>query len=104
MHFSLFFFTFFAHCIKLFGFQTARMSINICIYPYLYVHVYISEATANGRINIYLRRGSYVVVVVCLFVCLFGLLATLRENFRTKLHEVSKEGRQWATEPLVKFR
>ena len=48
----------------------------------------------------YLRRGGYVIVVVCLFVC---LLATLRENFRTDLHEIFREGWQWANEQTVKF-
>jgi len=33
-----------------------------------------------------LRQGGYVIVAVCLFVC---LLATLRKNFRTDLHEFS---------------
>jgi len=33
----------------------------------------------------YLRQGGYVFDVACLFVC---LLATLRKNFRTDLHEI----------------
>ena len=36
-----------------------------------------------------------------LFVC---LLATLRENFGTDLHEIFTEGWQWATEQTIKFR
>ena len=36
----------------------------------------------------YLRQGGYVFVVVCLFVC---LLATLRKNFRTDLHEIFRK-------------
>jgi len=36
-----------------------------------------------------------------LFVC---LLATLRKNFRTDLHELFSEGWQWASEQMVKFR
>jgi len=35
------------------------------------------------------------IVVVCLFVC---LLVTLRKNFRTDLHEIFREGWQWASE------
>jgi len=39
----------------------------------------------------YLRQARYVFVVVC-------LLATLRKNFRTDLHEIFREGWQWASE------
>ena len=35
-----------------------------------------------------------------LFVC---LLATLRKNFRTDLHEIFREGWQWANEQTIKF-
>jgi len=38
-----------------------------------------------------------VFVVVC-------LLAILRKNFRTDLYEISREGWQWTSEQLVKFR
>jgi len=48
----------------------------------------------------YLRQGGYVFVVVCLFLC---LLATLRKNLRTDLHEIFKDGWQWANEQIVKF-
>jgi len=48
----------------------------------------------------YLRQGGYVFVGVCLFVC---LLAALRENFRTDLHKIFREGWQWANEQTVKF-
>jgi len=44
----------------------------------------------------YLRQGGYVFVVVC-------LLATLRRNFRTDLHEIFREGWQWANEQMIKF-
>jgi len=37
---------------------------------------------------------------VCLSVC---LLATLRKNFRTDLHEIFRDGWQWANEQMVKF-
>jgi len=43
----------------------------------------------------YLRQRGYVFVVVCLYVC---LLATLRKNFPTDLHEIFSEGWQWANE------
>jgi len=36
----------------------------------------------------------------CWFVC---LLATLCKNFQTDLHEIFREGRQWASEQMVKF-
>jgi len=36
----------------------------------------------------------------CLFVC---LLATLRKNFWTNLHEISREGWQWASEQTITF-
>jgi len=39
----------------------------------------------------YLRQGGYVIVVVC-------LLETLRKNFRTDWHEISREGWQWDNE------
>jgi len=41
-----------------------------------------------------------------LFVCLFVfvcLLATLRKNFQTNLHEIFTQGWQWAIEQIVKF-
>jgi len=39
-----------------------------------------------------------------LFVCLFVfLLATLRKNFRTDLHEIFRECWQWANEQTFKF-
>jgi len=44
----------------------------------------------------YLRQGGYVIIViVCLFVC---LLATLRKNFWTDVHEIFSKGWQWANE------
>ena len=39
-----------------------------------------------------------------LFVCLFvRLLATLWKNFRTDLHQIFREGWQWANEQMIKF-
>ena len=35
---------------------------------------------------------------VCLFIC---LLATLRKNFRKYLHEIFREGWQWANEQIT---
>jgi len=49
---------------------------------------------------LYLRQGGYVFVVVCLFV---SLLAALRKNVRTDLHEIFREGWQLASEQIVKF-
>jgi len=51
-------------------------------------------------LRFYLRQGGYVIVVVCLSVC---LLAALRKNFRTDSHEIFTEGWQWATEQVIKF-
>jgi len=31
------------------------------------------------------------------------LLATLRKNVRTDLHEIFREGWQWANEQMIKF-
>ena len=40
----------------------------------------------------------------CLYVCLtVCLLATLRKNFRTDLHEIFLEGWQWANEQTITF-
>ena len=38
---------------------------------------------------------------VCLFVCVF--IASLRQNFRTDLHGIFREGWQWANEQKIKF-
>ena len=48
----------------------------------------------------YLRQGGYVIVVVCLSV---RLLAALRKNFQTSLHQTFREGWQWANEQMIKF-
>jgi len=40
------------------------------------------------------------IVVLCLFDC---LLATLRKNFGMDLHEIFREGWQWASEQMTKF-
>jgi len=45
-------------------------------------------------------KKDIVIVVVCRFV---RLLATLRENFRTDLHEIFWEGWQRASEQKIKF-
>ena len=48
----------------------------------------------------YLRQGGYVFVVVYLSVC---LLATLRKNLRTDLHEIFRDGWEWNNEQTTKF-
>ena len=50
--------------------------------------------------HIYLRQEGYVFVFVCLSVC---LLAILRKNFRTDLHEVFRESWQWADKQTIGF-
>jgi len=52
--------------------------------------------------NNYLRQGCCAFVVVCLFVCVW-LLATLRKNFRTDLHEIFRQGWQWPTNKWLNF-
>ena len=45
---------------------------------------------------------SAIVIVVCLSVCLsVCLLATLRKNFQMDLHEIFREGWQWASEQMI---
>jgi len=44
----------------------------------------------------YLCQGGYVLVIVC-------LSATLPNNFQTDLHEIFREGWQWANEQMIKF-
>jgi len=51
---------------------------------------------------IYLRQGGYVIIVVCLSVCLS--VNNLRKNFWTDLHEIFREGWQWASEQMIEFR
>jgi len=44
--------------------------------------------------------SSFVCLFVCLSVC---LLATLCKNFQTDLHEIFREGWQWASKQMIKF-
>jgi len=44
----------------------------------------------------YLLQEGYVIVVVC-------LLATLRKNVPTDLHEIFRVGWLWASEQMIKF-
>jgi len=46
------------------------------------------------------KEDAIDVVVVCLSVC---RLATLRKNFQTDLHDIFREGWQWANEQKIKF-
>jgi len=46
------------------------------------------------------RQGGYVFVIVYLFVC---LLATLRKNFRTDLHEIFRKSWQWTNKQMIKL-
>jgi len=45
----------------------------------------------------YLSEGGYTIVIVCLSVSNFV------QNFQTDLHEIFREGWQWASEQLSKF-
>jgi len=54
---------------------------------------------------IYLREGGYVIVVVCLSVCLFLSVSNFaQKKFRTDLHGIFREGWQWANEQLTLLR
>jgi len=48
--------------------------------------------------NNYLLQEKYIIVVVCLCVC---LLAILPKNFRTDLHEIFRESWQWASKQMI---
>jgi len=61
----------------------------------------------NNSID-YLRGSAKEVMFSSLFVCLSVCLsvcplATLRKNFRKDLHEICREGWQWASEQMIKF-
>jgi len=45
----------------------------------------------------YDKKVMFSSLFVCFSVC---LLATLRKNFRTDLHEIFREGWQWANEQI----
>ena len=46
----------------------------------------------SGNVSsFYLRQGGYVIVVVCLSVCL-SVSNFAQKNFRTDLHEIFREG------------
>jgi len=72
---------------------------NNCV-PLLYSQWWLNKSTVG--FHVYLHQGGYVIVVVCMpVVC---LLATLhKNNFWTDLHEIFREGWQWASEQIVKF-
>ena len=54
-----------------------------------------SCAVGPANCSNYLRQGGYIIVVVCLSVC---LLATLRKNFQTDLQEIFRKVWEWANE------
>ena len=58
------------------------------------------RAVHKLRQSFYRRQGGYVCFRGCLSVC---LLATLRKNFQTDLHEIFREGWQWDSEQTDKF-
>jgi len=61
-----------------------------------------SPISATAELLLFLPPLSslFVCLSLCLFVC---LLATLRENFSTDLHEIFREAWQWAIEQMIKF-
>jgi len=65
----------------------------------MYASMHWSQVAAPGKAQWAIRigcRGS----VGNLFVC---LLATLGKNFQMDLHEIFREGWQWANEQMIKF-
>jgi len=64
--------------------------------------VNVDYSTGNGRNcdYLYLRQAGYVITVVCLSVF---LLVTLWKNFGMDLHEIFREGWQWASKQMTKF-
>jgi len=51
--------------------------------------------------DIYLRQGGYVFVAVCLFVCLS--VSNFAHKLPNGLHEIFREGWQWANEQTLNF-
>jgi len=77
---------------------------NLVKYQYVGVNVQ-QRSLLHGMLYLHNNiitsaKKDYVIVVVCLSIC---LLATLRKNFRTDLHEIFTEGWQWANEQTIKF-
>ena len=70
-----------------------RMKIWFCVLPLEWIYSCMLTACC------YLCQEGCV-IGVCLFVC---LLATLCKNFRMDLHEIFREGWQWASEEMIKF-
>jgi len=63
------------------------------MYPPMGLVAYVREVMTPptllcGLWHFFLRQGGYVIIVVCLSVC---LLATLHENFRTDFQEIYNE-------------
>ena len=58
-----------------------------------------SRHASKTFFNVFITSAKKV-VLSSLFVC---LLATLRKNFPTDLHEISREGWQWITKQTIKF-
>ena len=68
---------------------------------FLFSYLYIMILTGWFCVwNYYLHQGDYIIIVVCLSVC---LLATLLRNSWTDLHKIFREGWQWAFKQLIKF-
>jgi len=62
-------------------------------------YLFLGEVN-NANITTRAFLPPFSLLLVCLSVC---LLATLRKNFRTDLHEIFREGWQWANEQVIKF-
>jgi len=75
------------------------LHLYACQNGWIYQSLIWTSALGHSGSN-YLRQGCYVFVVVCLSVC---LLATSGKNFRTDLHDIFREGWQWANEQVFKF-
>jgi len=69
---------------------------------YVETRFWVKQAKHHGHGSFhYPRQEGYVIVVVCLSVCL--LAAILRKNVQTDLHEIFREGWPWTNEQTIKF-
>jgi len=88
-------------CTSADGLFTATIADNCSQIIFNMTHCEL-QAPVNILINYYYYnhcQGGYVFVAVC--SC---LLATMRKNFWTDLYEIFREGWQWVSEQMIKFR
>ena len=65
------------------------------------ITVFIEDSTQPKVAVVIITYANEVMqVFACLFVCLLSILC---KNFQTNLHEIFREGWQWANEQTIKF-